>query len=176
MSKKPAILVFLLAAICSDWATADTTVTDHGKPPNILLAISDDQSYIHAGPYRHAPVRTPALDQLAEQGVLLLNATLTVRAHQAGSHQNKGWEEFTDAVIRLISDRKDHVVFLLWGSFAQSKAPMIDSGKHLILRAPHPSPLSAHRGFFGCRHFSSANEYLESVGLEPIEWAEKSLN
>lgn len=111
------------------------------------------------------------LEHWARQGVLLLNATLTVQAHRAGSHQNKGWEEFTDAVIRLISDKKEHVVFLLWGSFAQSKAPMIDSGKHLILRAPHPSPLSAHRGFFGCGHFSKANEYLKSVGLEQIEWA-----
>lgn len=110
------------------------------------------------------------LDRWAEQGVLLLNATLTVRAHLAGSHQNKGWEEFTDAVIRIISDQKDHVVFLLWGAFAQSKASLIDSGKHLILRAPHPSPLSAHRGFFGCKHFSKTNEYLKSVGLTEIDW------
>lgn len=110
------------------------------------------------------------LDRWAKQGVLLLNATLTVRAHQAASHQNKGWEEFTDAVIRLISDKKEHVVFILWGSFAQSKASMIDSGKHLILRSPHPSPLSAHRGFFGCRHFSKTNEYLKSVGLKEIDW------
>lgn len=114
--------------------------------------------------------RSGNLDRWARQGVLLLNATLTVRAHQAASHQNKGWEEFTDAAIRLISDKKDHVVFILWGSFAQSKAELIDSGKHLILRSPHPSPLSAHRGFFGCHHFSQTNEYLKSVGLDEINW------
>lgn len=110
------------------------------------------------------------LEHWAEQGVLLLNATLTVVAHRAGSHQRKGWEEFTDSVIHLISEKKEHVVFLLWGSFAQSKSDLIDDSKHLILKAPHPSPLSAHRGFFGCRHFSQANTYLKSVGLEGINW------
>lgn len=110
------------------------------------------------------------LERWAKQGVLLLNATLTVRAHQAASHQNKGWEEFTDAVIRLISDKKEHVVFILWGAFAQSKAALIDSAKHLILKSPHPSPLSAHRGFFGCKHFSKTNDYLRSAGLKEINW------
>lgn len=110
------------------------------------------------------------LERWAGQGVLLLNSTLTVVAHLAGSHQKKGWETFTDAVIRLISDKKEHVVFLLWGAFAQSKADLIDSSKHLILRAPHPSPLSAHRGFFGCKHFSKTNEYLSSLGVKPIDW------
>ncbi len=110
------------------------------------------------------------LERWAKQGVLLLNATLTVVAHRAGSHQKKGWEEFTDSVIRLVSDKKEHVVFLLWGSFAQSKSDLIDQSKHLILKAPHPSPLSVYRGFFGCKHFSKTNEYLKSVGLDEIKW------
>lgn len=110
------------------------------------------------------------LERWARQGVLLLNATLTVRAHQAGSHQNKGWETFTDAVIKLISEQKQDVVFLLWGSYAQKKGAVIDSFRHKILKAPHPSPLSAHRGFFGCRHFSQTNEYLRSKGLSEIQW------
>ena len=106
----------------------------------------------------------------AEQGVLLLNATLTVRAHQAGSHQGKGWELFTDAAIRALSEQRSGLVFLLWGSFAIAKSKMIDPSRHLILTAPHPSPLSVYRGFFGCRHFSKANEYLISQGLSPIDW------
>lgn len=110
------------------------------------------------------------LSRWAKQGVFLLNATLTVRAHQAGSHQKKGWEEFTDSVIRSVSQEKEDVVFLLWGAYAQKKADLIDSNKHLILKAPHPSPLSAHRGFLGCKHFSKANEYLTSKGLDPIVW------
>ncbi|TDQ13553.1 uracil-DNA glycosylase [Algoriphagus boseongensis] len=110
------------------------------------------------------------LSSWADQGVFLLNATLTVRAHQAGSHQNKGWEIFTDKVIQTISASREQVVFLLWGAYAQKKAELIDSSKHLILKAPHPSPLSAHRGFLGCGHFSKANQYLESKGLEPIKW------
>ncbi len=110
------------------------------------------------------------LEHWAKQGVFLLNATLTVLAHQAGSHQGKGWETFTDEVIRLISEKQEHVVFMLWGAYAQKKAWMIDDNKHLILTAPHPSPLSAHRGFFGCQHFSKANAYLKEHGKEPIEW------
>lgn len=110
------------------------------------------------------------LEKWAEQGVLLLNATLTVRAHQAGSHQNKGWEEFTDAVIKKISDNKNGCVFLLWGNYAQKKALLIDSKKHLILKSVHPSPLSAHRGFLGNRHFSMTNDYLISKGIKPISW------
>lgn len=110
------------------------------------------------------------LERWAKQGVLLLNATLTVVAHNAGSHQKKGWEEFTDSVIKLLSDKKEHVVFLLWGAFAQSKVSLIDESKHLILEAPHPSPLSAHRGFFGCKHFSKTNDYLKSVGLNGVDW------
>ena len=110
------------------------------------------------------------LERWAQQGVLLLNATLTVRAHLAGSHQNKGWEQFTDAVIRKIAEERDNVVFMLWGSYAQKKGAFIDTNKHLVLKAVHPSPLSAYRGFFGCKHFSQANNYLISKGLTPINW------
>lgn len=110
------------------------------------------------------------LTRWAEQGVLLLNATLTVRASQAGSHQGKGWEEFTDSVIKIISEKSENVVFILWGSYAIKKKALINASKHCILTAPHPSPLSSYRGFFGCKHFSKTNEYLESVGKTPIEW------
>lgn len=106
----------------------------------------------------------------AQQGVLLLNATLTVEQSDAGSHQGKGWEQFTDRVIATINDKLESVVFILWGSFAQKKAAMIDSTKHLILKSVHPSPLSAHRGFFGCRHFSEANRYLQQQGKQSIDW------
>jgi uracil-DNA glycosylase len=110
------------------------------------------------------------LERWAKQGVLLLNATLTVRASQAGSHQNQGWEQFTDAVIKTLSDQKEHLVFLLWGSYAQKKGTVIDTSKHLILKSVHPSPLSAYNGFFGGKHFSQTNDYLKSHGLEPIDW------
>jgi uracil-DNA glycosylase len=110
------------------------------------------------------------LTRWANQGVFLLNATLTVRAHEAGSHQGKGWEEFTDEVIRVINNTQSNVVFMLWGSFAQKKSELIDSTKHLILKAPHPSPLSSYRGFFGSKHFSKANDYLISIGKTPITW------
>ena len=106
----------------------------------------------------------------AQQGVLLLNATLTVRAHQAGSHQNRGWEEFTDAVIKRLSDERENLVFILWGSFAQKKGAVIDRSKHLVLTSAHPSPLSAYRGFFGNKHFSKANDYLKSHGKSEIIW------
>lgn len=110
------------------------------------------------------------LTRWADQGVFLLNATLTVRANQAGSHQNQGWETFTDEVIKLISAHREKIVFMLWGAYAQKKADLIDSNKHLILKAPHPSPLSAHRGFLGCRHFSQANQYLTENNFNPIKW------
>ncbi|QQG37150.1 MAG: uracil-DNA glycosylase [Micavibrio aeruginosavorus] len=110
------------------------------------------------------------LTSWAEQGVLLLNATLTVRQASAGSHQNKGWERFTDAVIRAVNDRHNHVVFMLWGSYAQKKGAFIDRKRHLVLQAPHPSPLSAHRGFLGCGHFKKANDYLVQAGCQPIDW------
>lgn len=110
------------------------------------------------------------LTRWADQGVFLLNATLTVRANQAGSHQNRGWETFTDEVIKVINNERNHVVFLLWGAYAQKKTELIDSARHLILKAPHPSPLSAHRGFLGCGHFSKANEYLAKTNQETIVW------
>lgn len=110
------------------------------------------------------------LSAWAEQGVFLLNATLTVVAGEAGSHQHRGWEEFTDKVIEILSKKKENIVFLLWGAYAQSKEAIIDWSKHLILKAPHPSPLSAHRGFFGCKHFSKTNQYLKSKNLKTIDW------
>ncbi len=110
------------------------------------------------------------LERWAQQGVLLLNATLTVEANRPGSHQNRGWETFTDAVIRKISDEKEGIVFLLWGAYAQKKGAVIDRSKHLVLMSAHPSPFSADRGFFGCKHFSRANAYLESKGKGRIEW------
>lgn len=129
---------------------------------NIFKEIHDDTG---------APVPTSGnLTRWARQGVLLLNATLTVRAHQAGSHQKRGWEQFTDSVIHLVANRLEHVVFILWGNYAISKAEFIDSRKHLILKSVHPSPLSASRGFFGNKQFSSANKYLQQWGKETIVW------
>lgn len=110
------------------------------------------------------------LKKWADQGVLLLNTVLTVRAHQANSHQRKGWEQFTDAVIQAVNAQDRPIVYFLWGRPAQAKASMLTNPKHLILKAPHPSPLSAFRGFFGCRHFSQANAFLEAHGVEPIDW------
>ena len=117
------------------------------------------------------PVPTSgSLRRWAEQGVLLLNATLTVRAHAAGSHQGHGWETFTDAVIARLSAERDHLVFILWGSYAQRKGAVIDRQRHLVLQSAHPSPLSAHRGFFGNHHFSLTNDYLTQHGQQPINW------
>ena len=110
------------------------------------------------------------LERWAEQGVLLLNATLTVQAHSAGSHQGHGWETFTDAVIRKVAEEKVHVVFMLWGNYAQQKGAVVDGQQHLVLKSVHPSPLSAYRGFIGCGHFSAANNYLIEKGLSPIHW------
>ena len=107
----------------------------------------------------------------AEQGVLLLNSVLTVERGHAGAHQGKGWERFTDRVIALLNEQRDGLVFLLWGSYAQKKGAFIDSGRHFVLKAPHPSPLSAHRGFLGCKHFSATNQYLEQHGVVPVNWA-----
>lgn len=114
--------------------------------------------------------RSGDLTRWAQQGVLLLNATLTVREHQAGSHQRRGWEQFTDAVIATLSRERSGLVFLLWGSYAQSKRMLIDASRHLVLQSPHPSPLSAHRGFFGNHHFSQANAWLQAHGQQPIAW------
>ena len=110
------------------------------------------------------------LDRWAEQGVLLLNSTLTVRAHAAASHTGHGWEQFTDAVVAKLSEFKSGVVYMLWGNYAQKKGAVVDSSRNLVLTAAHPSPLSAYNGFFGCRHFSQANNYLLSVGKSPIKW------
>lgn len=136
------------------------------KPPPSLVNI-----YKEIAAEYNAPVpRQGDLTAWAEQGVLLLNATLTVEDGLAGSHQNKGWEEFTDAIIRAINTHHTHIVFLLWGSYAQKKGAFIDRSKHLVLTAPHPSPLSAHRGFLGCGHFRKANDYLAQCGQTPIDW------
>ena len=116
------------------------------------------------------PPTNPDLTKWAQQGVLLLNATLTVRKGEAGSHQGKGWEHFTDAVIKTVSDQKEHVVFILWGAFAQKKEGLIDSSKHFIIKSPHPSPFSAHTGFLGSKPFSKTNEYLQSNRLSEILW------
>lgn len=111
------------------------------------------------------------LEHWAEQGVLLLNATLTVEEADAGAHQRRGWETFTDRIVQCLNEQRDGLVFMLWGSYAQKKGAFIDGHRHLVLRSPHPSPLSAHRGFFGNRHFSSANTYLAEQGVAPIDWA-----
>lgn len=110
------------------------------------------------------------LTRWADQGVLLLNATLTVEAHKAGSHQKKGWEQFTDEAIKKLAAERENIVFLLWGAYAQKKVEFIDERKHLVLKSVHPSPLSAHRGFFGCKHFSQTNDYLKSKDITPIKW------
>ncbi len=110
------------------------------------------------------------LTKWADQGVLLLNTVLTVRAHEPNSHQGKGWEKFTDAIIKKVNEQDRPIVYMLWGKPAQTKIKMLNNEKHLILTAPHPSPLSAYRGFFGCKHFSKANEFLESHGIQPIDW------
>jgi uracil-DNA glycosylase len=116
------------------------------------------------------PLPSGNLERWTRQGVLLLNATLTVRAHRAGSHQNKGWERFTDAVVHRLAEEKQGLVFLLWGAYAQRKGEFIDGNRHLVLKSVHPSPLSAYRGFFGNHHFSKTNQYLQSQGLDPIDW------
>ncbi|HRV55228.1 MAG: uracil-DNA glycosylase [Flavobacteriaceae bacterium] len=135
-------------------------------PPSLINIFKEIQQDL-GSPYP----QSGNLTRWAEQGVLLLNATLTVRAHQAGSHQNKGWEQFTDAVIKQISDKKENVVFLLWGGFAKKKQVLIDKDKHFILMTGHPSPLSANRGYwFGNKHFSKTNSLLEQVGAQPVSW------
>ena len=134
-------------------------------PPSLRNIFAELQADVGAS----KPI-SGALDGWAKQGVLLLNATLTVEAYKAGSHQNQGWELFTDAVIKAISKGKQHVVFMLWGSYAGQKEGLIDAQQHLILKSAHPSPLSAHRGFFQNRHFSKANAYLLATGQTPIEW------
>jgi uracil-DNA glycosylase len=136
-------------------------------PPSLVNIFKEIQTDLGVPQedFRHGHLKS-----WAEQGVLLLNSVLTVEAGRAASHQGKGWEIFTDRAISLLNEKKDHVVFMLWGAYAQKKGGVIDEKRHLVLRAPHPSPLSAHRGFLGCRHFSQANAYLASHGIDPIDW------
>ena len=134
-------------------------------PPSLVNIYKELQSDLGITPVNHG-----YLEHWARQGVLLLNAVLTVEQSNANAHQGKGWETFTDRVIELVNDQCEHVVFMLWGSYAQKKGARIDQSRHLVLKAPHPSPLSAHRGFLGCRHFSQANQWLEAQGRDPIDW------
>jgi len=134
-------------------------------PPSLINIYKEIESDLGIKMPRHGN-----LGSWAKQGVLLINATLTVKANEAGSHQGKGWEEFTDAAIKALSDECEGLVFMLWGKYAQNKGSVIDSSKHLILKSPHPSPLSAYAGFFGCKHFSQANYYLKKQSMEPIDW------
>jgi uracil-DNA glycosylase len=135
-------------------------------PPSLVNIYKEIESDLGIKPSRHG-----FLEHWAAQGVLLLNSVLTVEMGRAAAHQGKGWESFTDAIIRAVNDKPEPVVFLLWGAYAQRKAAFVDATRHLVLKAPHPSPLSAHNGFFGCRHFSKTNAFLESKGLPPIDWA-----
>ena len=143
------------------------SVPEGGPPPPSLMNIFKEISRDFGTPMS----RNGNLEHWADQGVLLLNATLTVLLGQAGAHQGKGWERFTDAVIDRLNQHRDGLVFMLWGSYAQKKGALIDRQRHLVLTAPHPSPLSAHRGFIGCGHFSIANEYLASHGKQPVNWS-----
>jgi uracil-DNA glycosylase len=139
------------------------------QPPslvNIFREINDDLGT----PERRLDGTHGCLEPWARQGVLLLNAVLTVERGSPGSHQGKGWERFTDRIVGILNERRDHLVFMLWGAYAQRKGAMVDRARHCVLSAPHPSPLSAHRGFFGCRHFSKANAYLVEHGMAPIDW------
>lgn len=142
-------------------------VDEHTKVPPSLQNIFKEIASDIGKPLVHT---SGDLTRWAEQGVLLLNATLTVRAHSAGSHQNQGWEQFTDAIIHTLSEKRENLVFILWGNYAKAKGAHIDRTKHLVLEAPHPSPFSAASGFFGCKHFSKANEYLALHGKQPIDW------
>lgn len=135
-------------------------------PPSLANIYREIHSDLGIEPAHHG-----YLQSWAEQGVLLLNAVLTVERGQAGSHQGKGWEKFTDAIVQLLNDEREGLVFMLWGSYAMKKGAVIDRRKHLVLKAPHPSPLSAYRGFLGCRHFSCANEYLVEQGCMPVDWS-----
>lgn len=135
-------------------------------PPSLVNIYKELNADLGIAPPRHG-----FLEHWAAQGVLLLNSVLTVQMGLAASHKDKGWERFTDAVIRLVAAKEEPVVFLLWGSYAQKKAAFVDQSRHLVLKAAHPSPLSAHNGFLGCRHFSKANAFLEAHGQKPIDWA-----
>ena len=135
-------------------------------PPSLVNIYKELQSDLGLAPPNHGN-----LESWARQGVLLLNAVLTVRAHNAGSHRNRGWETFTDEVIKAVDAKPDRVVFILWGAYARKKKPFIDQTKHVVIESPHPSPLSAHNGFFGTRPFSRANEALAAAGRDPVDWS-----
>jgi uracil-DNA glycosylase len=135
-------------------------------PPSLVNIYKELASDLGIKPARHG-----FLEHWAKQGVLLLNSVLTVEMGRAASHRERGWERFTDRIIAEVNGKEEPVVFMLWGSYAQRKAAFVDASRHLVLKAPHPSPLSAHSGFFGCRHFSKANAFLESRGMKPIDWA-----
>jgi uracil-DNA glycosylase len=143
-----------------------SVLPDVRVPPSLANIYREIHSDLGIGPAPHG-----YLQSWAEQGVLLLNAVLTVERGQAGSHQGKGWETFTDTIVQLLNDERQNLVFMLWGSYAMKKGAVIDRRKHLVLKAPHPSPLSAYRGFLGCRHFSSANQYLQEHQQLPIDWS-----
>ena len=153
----------------------------HGLCFSVRLGVPTPPSLLNIYREIESDLGLPAPDHgnlqpWARQGVLLLNAVLTVERGRAGAHQGKGWERLTDQVVRLLNAERDGLVFLLWGSYAMKKGAVIDRDRHLVLTAPHPSPLSAHRGFFGCRHFSKANQYLEQRGLTPVNWALPAAN
>ncbi len=149
------------------------SVPEGVEPPpslkNIFQEINTDLG-VENDSARALGAQNGCLESWAEQGVLLLNSVLTVEKGRAASHQGRGWERFTDCIVNVLNERCEHLVFLLWGSYAQKKGAIVDRARHLVLTAPHPSPLAAHRGFFGCRHFSRANDYLREHGLEPIDW------
>lgn len=134
-------------------------------PPSLVNIYKELQADLGIEPPPHG-----YLEHWAQQGVLLLNAVLTVEDSKANAHQGKGWEQFTDKIMTLVNEQSEHVVFMLWGSYAQKKGAIIDSRRHMVLKAPHPSPLSAHRGFLGCKHFSQANQYLTDNNKTPIDW------
>ncbi len=144
---------------------------DISLPPSLQNIFKELQSDLGLDPEQgRTLLKTGDLERWAKQGVLLLNATLTVRAKTAGSHQNKGWEMFTDAAIKALSDQKDHLVFILWGNYAKAKGAHIDRAKHCVIESPHPSPFSAYNGFFGSKPFSKTNNYLQQQGEKPINW------
>jgi uracil-DNA glycosylase len=136
------------------------------QPPSLVNIFKELESDLGIKPARHG-----FLEHWARQGVLLLNSVLTVEMGRAASHRDRGWERFTDRIVAQVNARAEPVVFMLWGSYAQKKAAFVDQSRHLVLKAPHPSPLSAHSGFFGCRHFSKANAFLQSRGLQAVDWA-----
>lgn len=148
----------------------------HGLCFSVPHGIKTPPSLVNIFKEIHTDLQLPIpghgnLESWASNGVLLINATLSVRAHEAGSHQKQGWETFTDKVIETVSREREHIVFLLWGRFAQAKETLIDTSKHLVLKSAHPSPLSAYNGFYGCKHFSKTNEYLREHGIEEVNWS-----